>query len=83
MYNLIEYSDASSKTSGSLWQYYRDSSALDNNGNIIDFPDDKKNSASFKFKQKITGKAGNNSQDLETTVPIKYLSNFWRTIEMP
>ena len=40
MYNLIEYSDAHSKTSGSLWQYYRDEPALDNNGNIIDFLDD-------------------------------------------
>ena len=40
MYNLIEYSDAHSKTSGSLWQYYRDEPAWDNNGNIIDFLDD-------------------------------------------
>ena len=40
MYNLIEYSDAHSKTWGSLWQYYRDEPALDNNGNIIDFLDD-------------------------------------------
>ena len=40
MYNLIEYSGAHSKTSGSLWQYYRDEPALDNNGNIIDFLDD-------------------------------------------
>ena len=38
MDNLIEYSDAYSKTSGSLWQYYRDEPALDNNNNIIDFP---------------------------------------------
>ena len=37
MYNLIEYSDAYSKTSESLWQYYRDEPALDDNGNIIDF----------------------------------------------
>ena len=37
MYNLIEYSDAYSKTSGSLWQYYRDEPALDDNDNIIDF----------------------------------------------
>ena len=37
MYNLIEYSDAYSKTSESLWQYYRDKPALDDNGNIIDF----------------------------------------------
>ena len=32
MYNLIEYSDAYSKTSGSLWQCYRDDP---DNGNII------------------------------------------------
>ena len=48
MYNLIEYSDAYSKTSGSLQQYYRDEPALDNNGNIIDFSDDS-NIASFKW----------------------------------
>ena len=50
MYNLIKYSDAYSKKSGSLWQQYRHEPALDNNGNIIDFPDDNNNSASFKFK---------------------------------
>ena len=38
MYNLIEYSDAYLKTSGSLCQYYRDEPALENNGNIIGFP---------------------------------------------
>ena len=37
MYSLLEYSDAYSKTSGSLWQYYRDEPALDDNNNI-DFP---------------------------------------------
>ena len=37
MYNLIEYSDAYLKTSGNLWQYYRDEPALDDNRNIIDF----------------------------------------------
>ena len=37
MYNLIEYSDTYSKTSKSLWQYYRDELALCDNGNIIDF----------------------------------------------
>ena len=52
MYNLMEYSYAYSKTSGSLWQYYRDEPALDNNGNVIDFPDDNNNSASFKLQQK-------------------------------
>ena len=51
MYNLIEYVDNHSKTSGSLWQYHRDEPALDNNSNIVNFPG---NSASFKFKVKLT-----------------------------
>ena len=59
IYNLIEFSDAYSKTSGILWQYYRDEPALDNNGNIIDYPDKNNNSALFKFKQKITRQTGN------------------------
>ena len=50
MYNLIENKSViCSKTSGSLWQYYRDESALDNNKKIIDFPDNNNNSISFKF----------------------------------
>ena len=50
MYNLMEYSDAYSKTSGSLWQYYRDE-PLDNNGNFTDFPDDNNNSASSNLNK--------------------------------
>ena len=74
MYNLIEYSDNYSKTSGSLWQYYKD----DPNDNLED-------SESFKYKVKITGKTPNNdnTKDVEIMVPLKYLSNFWRTLEMP
>ena len=56
MYDLIEYSDAYLKTSGSLWQYYRDEPALDS-GNVIDFLEDN-NNASLNSKQKITGQAG-------------------------
>ena len=74
MYNLIEYSDNYVKTSGSLWQYYRD----EPNDNLA-------NSESFKFKVKITGKtqAADNEKDVEIMVPLIYLSNFWRTLEMP
>ena len=83
MYNLIEYSEAYSKTSGSLCQHQRDEPALDNNGNIIDFLDDNNNNASFKFKQKITGQTGNSdTKDTEIMVPLKYLSNFLRTLAM-
>ena len=74
MYNLIEYIDNYSKTSGSLWQHYKD----DPNDNLAD-------SESFKYKVKITGKtaADGNTKYVEILVPLKYLSNFWRTLEMP
>ena len=81
MYNLIEYSDNYAKTSGSLWQYCLDKPAL-NNGAIVDFEDGHL-SDSFNFKAKITGKTGNDgTKDVEIMVPLKYLSNFWRTLEM-
>ena len=72
--NLIEYSDNYAKTTGSLWQDFRD----DPNDNLA-------NSESFKSKIKITGKTPNNDneKDVEIMVPLKYLSNFWRTLEMP
>ena len=54
MYNLIEYNNSYLTTIGILQQYYRDEPTLNNSGVIIDFFDDN-NSASFKFKQKITG----------------------------
>ena len=49
MYNLIEYSDNYSKTSGSLWQYCKEIPAV-NNANATD---------SFNFKTKVTGKTNN------------------------
>ena len=56
MYNVIEYSGNYAKTSGSLWQYYRD----EPNNNLA-------NSESFKFNVKITGKtpAADNEKDVE------------------
>ena len=73
MYNLIEYSDNYSKTSAILYQYYKDE------------PDDNiSNSESFKSKVKITGKTpvAGNTKDVDVIVPLKYLSNFWKTLEM-
>ena len=74
MYNLIEYSDNYVKTTGSLWQYFRDEP-----------DDDLEDSESLKSKIKITGKPPNsgNVKDVEIMVPLKYLSNFWRALEMP
>ena len=72
MYNLIEYSDNYLKTSGGLWQYYRNQPFVNNNGVITDVPDYPDN-ASFKYKQKITGKDA--IKDFHTMVPLIYLSN--------
>ena len=90
MYNLIEYSDNYSKTSGSLWQYCKEIPATDNNGGIINFSGANETD-SFNFKTKIIGKTADNNNDgniagrvdVEIMVPLKYLSNFWRTLEMP
>ena len=83
MYNLIEYSDNYSKTSGSLWQCCKDIPAADDNDKIVDF-----NGANatdlFNFKTKITCQtaADNNNGNIpgrvnvEIMVPLKYLSNF-------
>ena len=82
MYNLIEYSDNYAKTSGSLWQYSKDIPARDAN-NIIEEFTGGNTTESFNFKAKITGQTGNNgTKDVEIMVPLKYLSNFWRTLEM-
>ena len=63
MYDLIEYTNNYSKTSGSLWQYYKDVP----NDNIADFK-------SFKFNVKITGKTPDdgNTKDFEVIIPLKY-----------
>ena len=66
MYNLIEYSDNYSKTSKSLWQYYRDEPYLDNNGTIADFSADNNNSASFKFERKVASGIGNDGKKMFT-----------------
>ena len=83
MYNLIEYSDNYAKTTGSLWQYCKDIPARNANDDIIVFAENN-TTDSFKFKAKITGQTGNGgTKDVEIMVPLKYLSNFWRTLEMP
>ena len=82
MYNLIECSDNYSKTSGSLCQYCKEIPAV-NNGDIVDF--NSPNAIdSFNFKTKITGQINNYGIiNVEIMVPLKYLINFWRTLEMP
>ena len=83
MYNFIEYSDNYSKTSGSLQQYYKDIPAVNNNGDTVDF-DCANATDSFTFKAKITGQTDNDGEinNVEIMIPLKQLSNFWRTLEM-
>ena len=80
---MIEYSDNYSKTSGSLRQYCKEILAVDNAGNIVAF-DGNNATNSFNFKTKITSQTDDDGRiDLEIMIPLKYLSNFWRNLEMP
>ena len=79
MCNLIKYSDIYSNSSGSLWDFKRDEIA--NNANVTNDG----NAPSFKYK---TGLIANTNADgtkkgVKIAVPLKYLSNFWRSLEMP
>ena len=79
MYNLLEYSDNYWKTSESLWQYSKEIPAI-NNGAIGDF-NGTNATDSFNFKTKITGQTSDDGIIIvEIMVPLKYLSNFWRTL---
>ena len=83
MYKLIEYNDNYSIKSGSLWQYCKDIPLVNDNGNIVDF-NGANATDSFNFKTKITGQTDKHGRiNVEIMVPLKYLRNFWRTLEMP
>ena len=82
--NLIEYSDNYSDRSGSLWQFKRDEVPA-NNADLTEI-----NSESFIYKAGLVGKTANAVNNTNTSVkntkvivPLKYLSNFWRSQEMP
>ena len=78
MYYLIEYSHNYSDTSGSLWQFKRDEIegdvdlTVDNNHIPNNLP-------SFKYKSSLIA----NRNGVKIAVPLKYLINFWRSLEMP
>ena len=82
MYNLLEFSNNFSMTSGSLWNYDKDE--VNDSANESDDNDNKinnnktKTSKSFVYKTKITGSTSNNNSRLngEVVVPLQYLSNF-------
>ena len=83
MYNLIEYSDNYSDTSGSLWQFKRDEVPTNNTELTIN------NFQLLKYKAALAEKTTNHNdgessvKDAKIVVLLKYLSNFWRSLEMP
>ena len=95
MYNLLEYSKNYRKTIGSLYNYYRDE--LSNDADDNNFDNIKViNSNTFKYKNKMTdntynvdaGAQGydankNGTQEVELAIPLKYLGNFWRALNIP
>ena len=83
MYNLIEYSDNYQDSSATLYQYKRDEPSEDNA--IADLTVN--NSSSFKYKVSLLGDpvhvGGIAKRNVKVVVPLKYLSNFFRSLEMP
>ena len=95
MYNLLEYSKNYRKTIGLLYNYHRDElsdDADDNNFANINVV----NSEAFKYKNKIIGNTynidasaqgydvkKNGTQEVELTIPLKYLGNFRRAPNIP
>ena len=83
MCNLIEYRDNYSDMLGSLWQFKRDEVSTNNADLTID------NFQSFKYKAALVGKTANHNngksfvKDIKVVVPLKYLRNFWRSLETP
>ena len=88
MYNLLEYSENYSMTSGSLWNYHRDEVNDDaNENNNDDYRINNNNtttSKSFEYKTKIIGStpADNSRLDVELVVPLNHSSNFWRSLDL-
>ena len=84
MYNLIEYSNNYSDASGSLWQFKREEIEGDVDLTVADnhIPN---NSSSFKHKSSFIGNTENNGiqNGVKIAIPLKHLSNFWRSLEMP
>ena len=85
MYILIEYSNNYSDNAGSLWQFKRDESPVTNDGNLDNVSTN--NSLSFKYKSSIfktlTDDDNGVTKNVKIAAPLKYLSNFWRSFELP
>ena len=84
MYYLTEYSDNYLDTSGSLWQFKSHGSPVNNDGAPVIL--NTTNSSSFKYKSSffkpLTADDNGVFKYVKITVPLKYLTNFWRSLEM-
>ena len=77
MYNLLEYSDNYQDSTGSLYQFKRDESP-DDNANVAN------DTTKLMYKSKlISGTDDNNINNVKLVVPLKYVSSFFRSLEMP
>ena len=85
MYNLLEYSKNYGKTTGSLWNYYRDKPNSGTGGENNNVNYSVKDSKSFDYNTSITGKLKsiNRTKDVEIVVPLKCLTNFWTKLNVP
>ena len=87
MYNLFEYSDIYANSSGKLYQLKTDESPMNNARNLLNVALD--NSSSFKYKASLLRKAtvadddDRSSNNAKIVVPLKYLCNFFRSLEIP
>ena len=87
MYNLLEYSENYEKTSGSLFNYYRDQPSeitIEAGNNAINISI--RNSKSFDYKTEIAGSLDadeDEKEDVTIVIPLKYLGNFWRSLDIP
>ena len=87
-YNLLEYSDNYSMTSGKLWNYYREEVNDVANGDAANYRVNNNKTTTnryFEYKTKITGKKSAIANRLNTKVviPLKYFSNFCRFLDLP
>ena len=72
------------KKTGSLWNYYRDEPNSDTDDNEINYSII--NSKSFYYKANFIGNGvthNNLTKNVKIVVPLKYLSNFWRSLNIP
>ena len=78
MYNLIEYNDNYSDTSGNLWDFMRDE--IDDNAEVTNHD----NASSFKYVASLitNTEANRTEKEVKIAVVLKYLNNYWRSLEM-